>query len=50
MNYTNMAAGTGDMNASLDYNEVSGQVAGTGKTTLNRPKGMRANAEVFKKS
>ena len=44
-----MAAGTGDISASMDYNEVSGQIAG-GKLGSNKPKGMKANVEVFKKS
>jgi hypothetical protein len=43
-----MAAGTGDVSASMDYNEVSGQIGG--KVNLNRPKGMRTNIEVFKKA
>jgi hypothetical protein len=44
-----MAAGTGDISASMDYNEVSGQIGG-GKINQNKPKGMKANSDVFKKA
>jgi hypothetical protein len=33
----------------MDYSEVSGQMGG-GKINQNKPKGMKANSDVFKKA
>ena len=45
-----MAAGTGEISANLDYNEVSGQNMGGGKNTGQRQKGIKVNHEILKKS
>jgi len=50
VNYTTMAAGTGEISANLDYNEVSGQNLGGGKNSGQRPKGVKVNHEILKKS